>query len=753
MTTNKKFFAVILHALVVTPLTFTSNKLAAESALQPTNSQVQQKNTLTTQSAENQSPLPRPVAPANVQPIVNTAYLYTVLPNSAFAYARIPNLWWPIGGVAIGNIFDQLIKSAPNAEAILAIRRGILDRFTPELPQEWRGLAKFLLSQVNTPLELAILAPSKNQPLPLAMPELLLTTGLNQFSVEATNLLLQNLAIKTPGLEFPEPLQEDGTGKLLIYGKPIDLYFNAAQQRLFIKIALPNPKGQPLAEQVSALKPTTDHPMLVATKGIDDTGQGLLFWLNPKTTLHVADIFGLAKEFNSLHAMGIADAHSIAFGVGGSGGKQHLKLILDMPQIGVRNFLPTFDTDIKFNAANELDMVFMLGLPNVEYLKTLEANLKIWLSQEDYQEYQIQKATVPQVTGLTAEQILDTFGKELLMLHDQVGYYAALKLRNSDNFQTLLQYLIQKFKLKHETKELFNTTFHHLVLPQLIPSHLTDIAATPDSFNTIGFIHKLVDQPTHIYWIEHQGYLVFASIPQVLMDMLYATPKINVANWLRQSQGINPNGALTLISTRATGIPRLLYEMHLWSLSYLSDMVANPIDLFSFPSAHELNLPNSGAYSVQFVTAPNQLALEMVYESSPFEVLMSFGLQTLASAGIVAAIAIPSLIDNKKDESIPQTTIEYIKNLQVKLAEFYNVMGRFPAINELQTVLANNSPIEGIEVTLLPDTGSIILILPNKCKDTSCELILAPTLNPNGINWKCEGSLSTNSISSEICTQ
>jgi hypothetical protein len=698
---------------------------------------------------------PRLIAPSDTQPMSKPAYLYSVLPKNALAYIRLPNLWWLMGGVAVGNMFDQAVQSAPNAEALFAIRRGILDNLVLEIPQEWRELARFLLSNINAPVELAILSNSDDT-VPLPMPELLLVTGLNRDNVQTASALLQTLAAKTPGIKFVKPLQADGSGALLIHDKSIEIYFHAEEQRLFLKIALPNPESQPLAKQIAALTAISDHSIYAATRDIDSTGQGILFWLNPKAVLNLADKFGVANELTILHAIGIADAKSITFGVGGSGGKQHLKLALDMPQTGMRRLLPIFNNDINFNATSELDTVLMLGLPDAAYLKELETNLKIWLSSDDYQTYQMQKMVMEKITGLTVDQLLNTFGSELLLLRDQAIYYFAVKLRDSNNFETLLAHLTQSFQLKYETKQLLNTTFHHLTVPSLIPTHLTDTATASSSINAMGFMQKLVNYPVHVYWIEREGYVVASNFPQVLMDILYATNKINVGTWLRQTQGLEPANSMFIISTVATGLPKFMYGAYLWSLSYLGDLVGNSIDLFSLPSTHELKLPNTGSYSVQLIAAPNQLAIEAVYESSPLEVLLSVGWETISTVGILAAIAIPNLDRSKTEEteqSISEISIEKIKDLQAKLITFHSIMGRFPDTSQTETILANILSPDELNIKLAPDTGSITVVVPNKCDNSGGELILTPILELNTIDWKCDGSLNTESIPSELCTQ
>lgn len=755
---NKKFFTFICiwQVLLALPFAVTSCKVLAVEQLTaistPLNPPVE---ALNTQSLPTATPPLRPMPAVSTQPIVQPAYLHQVLPDTTLAYLRLPSWWWPLGGVAIGSIFDQVVQSGPHAEAILAIRRGILNRLIPEVPVEWRGLTKFLLSQINSPLEIALLAPPKIQPLPIAMPELLITAGLNQNSITATNLLFKLLVAKTPGVEFPESLQEDGSGKLLIYGKPVEVFFDAAKQRLFLKIALPIPGTLPLIKQIAALQVAATHPLRMAENSIDATGQGLLFWFDPAAALRITEKFSLGADLSILRALGLADASSLALGMGGRDGKQHIKLVLDMPQVGIRNFLPIIHTDIQFTTATGLDTLLLFGLPSAEDLTRLETSLQPWIATEKFQSYQQQKAKLPEFLGLTAEQLFSTVGPELLAIHDQAGYYFALKLRDRSSYKILLQHLIQKFKLKYETRELLGTTFHHLAVPPLTDTTKSAASGTnaQGTADAIGWVQMLVDRTTHLYWIERQGYLVFADVPQVLMDILYSTPKVNVANWLHQEQGLNATSALFALSTRSANIPRLLYEMHLWSLAYWGDLTENPVDLFSLPSASELHLPDSGAYSIQFTSDTNQLAIEAVYESSPLEALMSVGFQALATAGILTSVAIQTLMPTNAEPQITQATVDYIQELQTQLDEFHGVMGRFPATDELAILLKNNPLPKDVDLTLAPDTGAVTLSLSSQCQASGGELILTPLFESGSLRWQCEGNLKAEQIPSELCPQ
>lgn len=707
------------------------------------------------QNVQEQILLPRSVPAASTQPIVKSAYLRQVLPDTTLAYFRLPSLWWPLGGVAIGNMFDEVVQTIPHVEAVSAIRSGILNQLISEIPTEWRGLIRFLISQINSPVEVALLAPSKSQTALIAMPELLITMGVNQNSIVATNLLFKLLAAKTPGIEFPDALQDDGSGKIIVYGKTVDVVFDVAKQRLFLRIALPTPGALPFVKQVVALKTVDNHPMWGIEKDIDVTGQGLLLWVDLATIFNAAEKFGLAANLTTLRMLGLADARSLTVGMGGSGGKQRLKFVLEMPQVGIRNFLPLGNNNVQFTTANELDMVLLFNLFNASDLVRFENSLKVWLSNEEFQFYQKQKAAVLEVLGLTAEQLLNTFGSERLIIHDQAGYYFAVKLSNEVDYKILLRHLIQQFKLKYETRELLGTIFHHLIVPPftgIIESIVANDSNEQSAVAAMGWVSALVKSNIHLYWIERQGYLVFAPVPQVLMDILYSTSKVNVGNWL-QNQGLAPTGALFIASTRSANIPKLLYEMHLLYLSYWGDFVKKPIDLFSLPSAYELHLPNSGAYSIQFSSTSEQLAFEMVYESSPFEALLSMGLQTLATVGIAASVVIPSFLENQQDEQVAPVTVNYIQNLQGQIVEFKNIMGRFPAADEIKIFLKNPPPPKEAKLTLIPDTGSVVLNVPCKCQNGGGELILVPSLEIGGIRWQCEGSLEAEQVHSVLCPQ
>jgi len=691
--------------------------------------------------------------------LVDAPYLRTVLPLSAFAYLRIPNVWGLLGAPT-GNMFDSAVQSAPYMDAVLAIRSGMLENILPELPQEWRSLAGLLLGQLHSPLEIAVMAPAQDAARP-QLPELLISASLDRKDPAAVNALLASLVAQVPGLALQGPLGSDGNGLLLAAGLPIKVFFDAAQRRLFLGVTGLDGDSMPLSQRVAALQPTPNHPMHEVEKGLDKSGQGLFLWLAPAPLLQAAEGLGKAREVAMLRAFGAAQARYLALGMGGSGGKQRMKVVLDMPQIGLRSFLPAIHTDLPFLAAGNPETLLMLGLPGTEDLARLEGNLRSLMPPEGYQEYQAAKGQLPEILGLTAEQLLAAFGHELLVIHDQAGYYAALRLRDPAAYQTLLQQLVQHFGLKHETRELLGTTFHHLIFASRVEAGqaLASTTTTPDATQVPtapadpaqGIEQRLVDHPSHLYWIEDQGYLVFAEVPQVLMDRLYITSKVAVAPWLHQAQGVDPSGALLLASTRTSGVPQLMYEVNLWLLTYLGDLTGHPVDLFSLPSAHQLHLPDTGAYSVQITSSPDQLGLELVYESNPIEALMAVGgMQTLIATGVLAAVAIPAYM---KAESHAQLhgAMTSLQALQGRLAEFRASKGRFPSASEVDTFLDQGDYPDNADLQLEPATGKMTIRFYGEDLDGKDELILTPVLDQGNLRWQCAGTLNAKHIPSELC--
>ncbi len=568
--------------------------------------------------------------------VSDAPWLRAQLPADTFAYARIPSVWGLLGAPK-GNLFDPALTSAPYTETVLALRTGLIAAALPMLPPEGKPLVELLLARVHSPLEIAVSPAPGN---PGGLPSVLLTATLDVDDPAAVNKLLSDIAAGAPPMELRTPLQAGSTGLLMVSGMPLEVMFDASSRRLALGFVDPAGQPMPLQDRLAALSAIDDHPMSALEQSIDASGQGLFVWADPGPLLQIMEGMGMAQEVAMVRAMGGSEAKGLAFGMGGSGDKQRISITLDMPQVGLRSMLPAIQTDLPLRTAGAPDTVVMLGLPGPNDLALLEANLQGMMPPEEFEKYQQGKAEFNQQVGLSVEDILGTFGPEVLLVFDKAGRYSAIRLRNADNFEKLLARLIERFKLTYETRELLGARFHHLTLPSM--TQLQE-ASGVDMSKEDPMVQKLAQVPSHMYWIQQDGYLLMSATPQTLMDYLYHGDKVVLGQWMREQQGLDAGGALLMASTRSPGVPRIMYEVDLWLISYFSELLGNPVDLFTLPSATELGLPDSGAYSLALNSAPNRMSFELVYESSPIEAVFALGgMQTLFTTGIVAAIAIPA---------------------------------------------------------------------------------------------------------------
>ncbi len=641
----------------------------------------------------------RAVTAADTTAVTQPPRLRELLPENAFVYLRVPSPWGLLGAPK-GNIYAEAVGSSAYAQAVEGLRTGFVNNLLPEVPPEGQLFLSLLMEQMRSPLELAVMPPAKAE---ATLPDLVITMALDADSPQAANALLAGIAEQAPGIELKIPMGDDGAGMLLIEGMPLQTYFATEEQRLYLAFSDPSAAPDPLNQWVADRQPVSEHPMYAAEQTIDASGQGLFAWVDPGPLMQTLEQLGEAEQV-----------------------------------AGFRSFLPAVNTELPLRTAGEPEMVFMLGLPGPDDLALVENNLLGMMPPEDIQAYQAGKEEFKTQLGFSLEQLLGAFGDELLLVFDQAGYYLALRLRDPDLYQQILDQLLERFAPPYEQRELLGHTYHHLTLPSLAAA---DPELSGGMYEADPISQRLASLPSHLYWTREGEYLLLASVPQTLIDYRYIDERVPLGDWLRQTQGMDPNGALLLVSARSEGTPRLIYELNLWTLKTLGDLMGSPVDLFTLPSPRELGLPDSGSAGFQISSSPNQLAVELVYESNPLELLMAMGgFGTLTSAGIAAAVAIPAFEEYQNKAEIA-TELAQVQQLQQELIMFYVDQGRFPTAEEAQNLLSTLPGSGNMDLSLEPDTGSISaqIYVPGVGGDNL--LIITPRLGDGGyIDWDCDGS-------------
>ena len=381
---------------------------------------------------------------------------------------------------------------------------------------------------------------------------------------------------------------------------------------------------------------------------IDSSGQGLFAWINPQRVLALAGAAGAQKEIAPLAMVGVNSMRNIAIGMGTAKGINRFKFVIDMPKTGFRGFIPTVQHSPSFKLAGKTDFIVTLGLPSKADFVSIESSSGAMASSTKMQGYYDFKKAFSEKVGIEIEDVFAILGQDINFASDESGVYTALRLKDEKKFNEVLAKLVKTFDLKHEIRTISGQEYHHLLLStfQSVMAEEIEASSVANDPDNGRLLMRFLNIPSHLYWQQEDGYLIMASVPQVLMDRHYASPQISAAEWYEKEQRIDPKGALFMATMRNKGVPASMYRARLAVLASLGDAVGRPVDLFSLPTVREANLPKEGAFGVKLTSAEDQLALEFAFESNPAEVLFAGNAYAgVMMTGVLASIAIPAYED------------------------------------------------------------------------------------------------------------
>jgi hypothetical protein len=677
-----------------------------------------------------------PVEPHVPTTLAVTPYLRTVLPSDALAYVRIAHPWGLLG-VPKGNMLSEALASEGMRAAMRALQGAIVQQLLGPLQPQIGPLPGVLLDQVHSPIELAVLRPTGGG---VGLPDLLLLVQLRSATRDDANALLRTLAQVEPELQLETPLDQHGVGRLQVMGFPIFVSFDTTSRRLFL-LATQNPTPLALMRRLQSLQPRADAPMLPLETEIDTSGQGFFVWLDAKTIFTLAQSLVPPEQLPVWQKLGGHAIQQVALGMGVSAGKGRCKLVLDMPRVGVRTLLPAVEAPLAFDAAGAPEGLVMLGLPNASDWQQAEAFVKTNIPDVDEQ-LQPFKDRVLAATGLRFDDWLNLFGPELAYVADAAGQYSVIRLRDPEKFATLLEVLQNKYGFRYEQRELHGQTYGHLTLPEIeemVAHAYPELQENMDTTPVERLWWRLFSiVPGHLYWKMDGQYLIFAQIPQVLIDRDRIATKTPIASWLKDVQKLPGDDAFFLASAQVEGVPRLMYAAYLQVLQNLGDLAGQPLDLFTLPSALEIKLPQRGSYGIKFTSSTNRLALEATYESNPLEVFfLGGGVRTVAMAGMLAASVVPHVLEYQRHTEIGQQ-LSQVAAFKTVMAEFYVAQGRFPTEDEISAAFASleAAPIAS-QIDIEPDTGVIVLYVKHESLGDHNRVYFRPTPQGGNVQWSC----------------
>ncbi len=576
-------------------------------------------------------------APVSYAKVSQEPQLRKVIPSDALGYVRIPNIWGLLSAPK-GNALNDALKDESHVRAVEGLKEAIGNRFGDLAGRGLEPVIDLLLAQLASPMEISLELPDNA---PLQMASILVSANLSIDSLESFEDFLTNMVNAAPKLRLMDGVSPDGYAALVTEGMPIFLHYEP-ETGLLNAMAGMTVNDAVLRDRIDASRPVKDHPMYAFEKGIDESGQGLFLWLNVKKMMPTIQASIAPQDLEILEKWGLTEIRNMAFGWGVSRGNGRLKLSIEGPKAGYRKLFPSMENNFSVWASGELKTVFTLSLPLKEIrdaLKTLAEKERIpsileFLDKAD--NFCQTRVKMP------LNDVLAAFGPEMIVFTDEIHSLFAVRVKNREKMTTLLLNISKQPGASMETSEHDGGRYHHLILPSMMG--LTDGVQKQSSLSE-GLLFELLDSiNTHLYWTEEDGYLIFASVPQVLFDRADAENRVSIQSWIDQHQ--DTTHSVLNLSTRLARIPSKLYYAYLELITSLADIADYKIDIFSLPSARQSQLPSEGVYGIQLDLSDTMASLSFTFENNPLEFLMAQnGAAAVAVVGVITAIAIPNFIE------------------------------------------------------------------------------------------------------------
>jgi Tfp pilus assembly major pilin PilA len=657
------------------------------------------------------------------------AWLHERLPDDTIAYVRIPSPW-SLVAAPDGRALDPLLADAAHVKIVDSIKQGFAT--DPTIARTgWQALIKLLLQDLASPLEIAVTAGTSKVASPAS--SVLISLRTRYANVGELNDAVAKLGnAQTVQLHTPFDATS-GNGQLAFAGKPVFGHFDPGDQRVTLLAGM-TASATGLDAQIKNLSQPHAHAMQTTEAQIDQSGQGLFVWLSVEA-FRSAAAMGLQQPDQKFAATLVKQTRSIALGWGTVNGKGRVSLLLDAPGANLLRYLPRSAKQTTLQTAGEPHWAIAMSLPTTTELAQFQAALADDFGPQTAQAFADALAKLKTELGVDLNDVLSVLGPEIVGVGDAAGRYTAVRLRDAAKFEALVRQLADKYKFEYSTRQIGGATFHHVDLPGFpqMDNALKVDNVWFDLYRRIGY---------HFYWIEQDGNLLVANIPQTLVDYHDAKTHTALRPWLTQRQGLDAGQALFAATARTHDAQREVYAAYLQGLQALADVAGAHIDLFTLPSADGLALPRDGALGVQIHASDDDLGADFVFEQSPLEVFSSAngGMTTVAVVAIFAAIALPAYQDYTVRSHISEGVV-LADGVKSAIAEYYQAHKHLPRdLGELGL-----SPPEGLYTQSVRVEGGVVVIAYKASAGTGLAgrtLRITPYASASGaLAWQCGNSV------------
>lgn len=657
---------------------------------------------------------------------IRDAWLRDHMPAGALMYVRIPH---PFGVLSTpkGSVLDPALRSEANVENLVRIRKGIVDNLLPEIPAFADIRMRLVEQYLRSPIEAAIfLAPA---------PSTLVSVNLDVDSNEALQDVLYAFGLQSADFGLIEPLGADGIGQINGLGMPTLIRFDASTGNLLIH-AGPGASAEGFANLLSEVESKNEHMMSDLEQRVDASGQGFFYWINAEQALPAMALFVQPEDMQDMYDAGLDKVRAAAMGMGVANGKGRLSVVADVKSEDDRGFIPYISNDLSARSVGDPDALFVLSFPTAEEFSRLEEKGLALADDEGRQEWLEGKAEFAEMTGVTVEEIFRAVGPELMIIVDRAGDYAAVRVRDRRLWDSVVQRLSESGGRSPDQRRISGKTYYHIGLPNTL-----DLIPEEAAQEIAWWASLLARVDDHYYWTYDGDFLYMAAVPQVLIDRAAMRPRTDVGEWLAETQRIDGSEAFFSLSGRSRKLPARLYAVYLELMQLLADLGMAEMDMWSMPTAAQLQLPELGTLGLTMSLGDPTIAFELTYENNPGEFLGGFG--GIAAIGVMAAIAIPAYQDYTKRAQISEG-LAMSGGLKAVVAETYLETGQFPDAERSDEYSVYSDAGKYVDSMIIePGTGVIIISYYEETSPSGEQVFLEPTHDEQGwITWTCSGTFA-----------
>ncbi len=672
---------------------------------------------------------PALIARADAQ-ISQPAWLRERLPEHTVAYARIPSLWGTLSAPE-GRPLDTALVAEQHVQIIAKLRKAV--HTDPVIAQTGAGpVLELLLGDQGAPLEVAVIDSSDGaSPFSRA----LATTVLDVPDIAALNARVA--AISGPQSPLQAPFDAAGDATLKRFGA---LHFDTQTHRLYVSLGT-TASALTLQQDIAQLKPMQASAMQEAEHEIDSSGQGLFVWMSVKglNASIAAQLPQLPPD--SLLQDYIAHAQSVALGWGTVDGHGRLQLQIRAPQSRLLAYLAPNPGEVDLKTAGKPDWAMTMALPGAENLQAMRDGMDRDYVPGARARFDAGMAQLQAKTGIDPIEFAKLIGPHLLAFADFNGRYVALHVRDRKALYAKLDDLGKRFGWQSNIVKSGDAQIHHLHIPGI------DMAASQPGMDpkARAWMQLYARIGSHLYWVEDGDYLVFAHVPQALVDRVASKPDTSLGKWLHVNQSYDSQHTLVGMTATTHNMQREMYYTYLGALESLGDALGQPVDLTTLPSAGQLKLPVDGVAGFALVTDDRRLALQLTYEQSPAETVLSGGggtMTTVAVVAILAAIAIPAYQDYVIRSQVSEGVV-LAEGSKTAVAEYYANNGHMPHDNAQAGVAAPAQIAGNYASSVSIADGRIVVAYDGPKANASLKgsvLVFAPSADQNAVKWTCDSA-------------